>query len=416
MASIYEVPDLHSEQKLDDEAAVRSALSLVNIIVSRRNPLLGALVMQMQTVFDDSPAALSVSIDRDIHLHINTDYWWRILTNADLADAFIHEALHVAQDHPVRFDPSPAVDAATDLAINQFDDLIGSDYIARAGVTLSNIGDTMRWTGDLRPGESADYYLAKFQQGGASKQDTQTQEQQETDTDVAPASGGSHAVWSQSTNEAEQTITNALSQAMALSGGDGRGVIAAGLVVKIKQGGKAFQLPSLRQGVMDFTRRQTAQAVKRTYSRYAAPRAAGVLRRGRKREVTPQQRIDVFIDASGSISDTALADVFATVARANVQKKTPVQFVPHYFDTEVYDANWGEAIGRGGTRIQAVFDWLRAQNRNPGNDVLIVTDGQGEPTIEDFGYRATWIVTKASEMYTKVPAHHRMVRVNGEKS
>jgi predicted metal-dependent peptidase len=431
---VYEVPDLHELNLMADEAAVRSAINTANIIVNRRNPLLARVIMQMQVVFDDTPAPVSVSVARDVTLHVNTDYWWRVLTNQDLADLLIHEALHITQNHPVRFTPGKLVNLATDLAINQFDDLADSDVLSRMGITMDTIGDYATWFDDLAPKQSADYYLKTLQEPGAKSGESDEKsdgadESPNDDQDDAEAADGQteatashqdaafnpdaeHQAWLESSGDAEQTITNVVQQAMTLSGDDGRGTVSGELLEKIAHRGKAFTLPTLTQGVQSFTRQQVRVDRRRSYSRYAVPRAENVVRRGRRYRQSTPVVVPVFVDASGSVSVETLADILASVTRFNEKKQTPVQFDIYFFDTQVYEGVAPDtAAGRGGTIMQIVFDWLAEQGRSMHQEVLLITDGFGEATIDDRGYRATWLITHTGEVSTTIPATHHVVRV-----
>lgn len=421
---IYEVPDLATMQLLDDKAAVSSAIHVGIGLVARRQPLLGALLMQMQIVFDATPAPVSISVETDIWLHVNTDYWFFIQTNQQLADLLLHEALHVAQNHIGRFTPSRLVNLATDLTVNQFGDLADSPIIQQTGVTMVNIHQILPGLPALAPKQSADYYLQVFaahgQQGktagAGAEQQPNSQQTQSAHTGKLPDIATAHTAWQRSQDNADQVIQHAVRQAMAISQQQGRGVVSDAVLAAIAQGGKNFQLPTLRQGIATYTKQQVRRQTERTYMRYATPRSAGVIRRGKRVVVTKQIVIHVFVDTSGSIALASLADTLQSLQRFNELQRTPVQYQVHYFDTQVYDEiPTGSVKGRGGTTIQAVFDWLKAHEIGPQTEQLIITDGQGEDTITDYGYRATWLITHVEAFATQIPSTHHVIRLKEGK-
>ncbi|MDR0899897.1 MAG: hypothetical protein LBM27_06035, partial [Lactobacillaceae bacterium] len=347
---VYEVPDLFENDLIHDQSAVKSSISVANILLSRKSPMLGNLISQMEVVFDDSPAPLSVSIENKLFLHVNIDKWWHITSNQDLADLLLHEALHIAQNHPVRFDNSKEVNLSTDLAINQFDALSNSRIIKSSGVTLENISRFTTWGGQLEEKQSADYYLSKFipndkknnsnnngTNNSGDQEDSKSNSQQgENQGDKESEIGQEHLSWNKSSENADQTILNALQFAISSSGDEGRGLITEELQEKIDQKGKVFQLPTLKKGINDFTKHKISSATKRTFYKYTTPRSQNVLRRGTKKMFSTPVTIDIFLDSSGSISIEQLSDDLISIKRANEKQKNPIFFDIHYFDTKVY--------------------------------------------------------------------------------
>lgn len=93
------------------------------------------------------------------------------------------------------------------------------------------------------------------------------------------------------------------------------------------------------------------------------------------------------IDSSGSTSGFVMMEMVNFVKRQ--ADATKVLF----FDTtvlKVVDAktfSYKDAIGRGGTLIQPVFDWMR--DNAPGEDLAIITDGYFfERDLQTHGVRA----------------------------
>jgi predicted metal-dependent peptidase len=98
------------------------------------------------------------------------------------------------------------------------------------------------------------------------------------------------------------------------------------------------------------------------------------------------------IDSSGSTSGFVMMEMCSFVKKQ--ADATKVLF----FDTEVLkvlDAktfSYKDAIGRGGTLIQPVFDWMR--DNAPGEDLAIISDGYFfERDIQTHGIRAACYLT-----------------------
>lgn len=474
--TVYEVPDLHSLNLLNDFSAVKSAIQLANSILAKTAPLLSSVIMQMKIEFDNIQAPADLSIDKDIHLHINTEYWKDIQTNADLVALLTHEALHVTQNHVGRFPQGFIYNIAEDLAINQFDVLSKSIWIESNGVNMQtvlnkNFGQPIRSKlKTLAELQSADYYIDSLEtyeapddalsspdpSGDENEQPSEIYNQQVTEVSVSSENkvetpsdvdkhqqsasnnqkglvssltteepnklkSGSmsttHDAWAKSSDESEQTIVNVVKQATEISNDPSqRGFVAGNIAEKIDRNGKYFVLPTLKQGIASFTKNQVRKKYENTFMRYAPPRSENVLRRGKRRKQDTVINIDVFVDASGSISSETLANVLASVEHINTQRQTPVNYRVHYFDTKVYeesDTEYGYAYGRGGTTFQSIFNWLYDNNRLKNNQVLIITDGYGEDNIDDMGYSAHWLITHTNQSYlTKIPTGHVMTRIN----
>lgn len=115
-----------------------------------------------------------------------------------------------------------------------------------------------------------------------------------------------------------------------------------------------------------------------------------------------QVNVVVFIDTSGSMSDTEVAYSMGEIKTMVKDIKAKVDVV--LIDTKVNkvyrqikDPRDLEIVGRGGTLFQPAFDYLR-QNKHTNRDTLAVyfTDGYGEPEdqITRYGFNNIyWVLT-----------------------
>lgn len=421
MSEIYEVPDLYELNKMDDEEAVLSAVSLAKSMVARDHPLLGGILIQMKVVFDDVQAPAGVSFENsNIILHINTKLWSDlIMTNTDLSALLIHETLHITQNHLARFKNSVGdkkTNIALDLAINQFSELVDTELIKK-GVNMSSIYNFVNIKGNgLQSLQSAEYYLSKFSDDD-NTQNGNGQSQQST-----PQFEPNHDVWNESEPEEEeiiqataQIIQNAVeTTGKSVDSSQGRGLVSDELLEVIKAKGKVFTIPTLENSLKSEIGRLMKKPKKRTYFRYAPEWSPNVLRKGKKRVFEPEQKIEIFVDTSGSVDEQRLANALASIDNFNKQRSVPMTLTTKYFDTKVYeeDTKLNEVLGRGGTQIQSVFDYLKASELPLDTNFIIVTDGQGERTIDDFGYSGVWLLT--TKPCTQIPKSHKQIRIEGK--
>lgn len=120
--------------------------------------------------------------------------------------------------------------------------------------------------------------------------------------------------------------------------------------------------------------------------------------------MTPGEEIDVdiFLDMSGSISD-AQSKVFLGEIAGMMESFTGYKINIACFDTQVYNPQTFTSenldsiddyklMGGGGTDFSCVFDYLKAQGRNP-NRLIVFTDGYPYGTWGDPDYcDTTWII------------------------
>ena len=142
---------------------------------------------------------------------------------------------------------------------------------------------------------------------------------------------------------------------------------------------------------------------KRTYTRFN-PRQGNRVDILRGKKELHNKNIHCFIDNSGSMGPTEIEYGVTEVAAVASSIRANLSIIP--FDTVVYYNNKQEVdkfgkfafvpTGRGGTSFQPVFDYLKEQNANNDNDVIvIITDGYGESRIDNYGLRnVIWILVE----------------------
>ena len=142
---------------------------------------------------------------------------------------------------------------------------------------------------------------------------------------------------------------------------------------------------------------------KRTYTRFN-PRQGNRVDILRGKKELHNKNIHCFIDNSASMGPTEIEYGVTEVAAVASSIRANLSIIP--FDTVVYYNNKQEVdkfgkfafvpTGRGGTSFQPVFDYLKEQNANNDNDVIvIITDGYGESRIDNYGLRnVIWILVE----------------------
>lgn len=182
-----------------------------------------------------------------------------------------------------------------------------------------------------------------------------------------------------------------------------RGLMAGGLYDQAIEGksekGKLPLKTVLQQGVG-----RLRAGVRSTYSRiYKHQGNRPVIKKGKKK--LWNKNIRVFLDNSGSMGTFEIS--WATMEVAAIAKaiKANLSIIP--FDTVVYSEN--EQVipksgkfkfvptGRGGTRFQPVFDYMKQVGVTNQNDVvIIISDGYGESRIENYGFRnVIWVMVES---------------------
>lgn len=108
------------------------------------------------------------------------------------------------------------------------------------------------------------------------------------------------------------------------------------------------------------------------------------------------KNVNVFVDNSGSMSETEINFAISEIAAVAFKIKANLEVIP--FDAQVYPehkqtiskkgAYKYEPVGRGGTAFQPIFDYEKEQGATNQNDLIIIlSDGYGESTVDTHGLR-----------------------------
>ena len=182
-----------------------------------------------------------------------------------------------------------------------------------------------------------------------------------------------------------------------------RGLMAGGLYDQAIEGKSEKGKLPLKTVLQQVIGRLRA-GVRSTYSRiYKHQGNRPVIKKGKKK--LWNKNIRVFLDNSGSMGTFEIS--WATMEVAAIAKaiKANLSIIP--FDTVVYSEN--EQVipksgkfkfvptGRGGTSFQPVFDYMKQVGVTNQNDVvIIISDGYGEPHIENYGFRnVIWVMVES---------------------
>ena len=378
----------------------------------------------------------------------------------DVVAIYFHELNHLLYEHPSRYRDrmqsglGQVVNIATDTQINQERRIANNKTLSEYGITLEGVRKGYDLPNLMANKDSEYYYeeLYKKLKSGqcrtCGQQKPQNQQNQQNDqngqngqgqnghggsccpscgqpmngnaTGDAMGAQGSHKVWGQipdNTAEGEIADEMASHESMKnivkrildspdlrkqLSNEKLRGILPGHLYDELIEGkavkGKLPISAVIRKGTG-----KLRNGSKRTYTRFN-PRQGNRVDILRGKKELHNKNIHCFIDNSGSMGPTEIEYGVTEVAAVASSIRANLSIIP--FDTVVYYNNKQEVdkfgkfafvpTGRGGTSFQPVFDYLKEQNANNDNDVIvIITDGYGESRIENYGLRnVIWILVE----------------------
>jgi len=134
-----------------------------------------------------------------------------------------------------------------------------------------------------------------------------------------------------------------------------------------------------------------------------------------------QVQLKVYVDHSGSISDATLTGLLSQVA--TLVQAMPTTITVKAFDAivhtgQTYQANFPQQIrfqrqGGGGTVYQSVFDDLQQQQAtNQTTLALILTDGQGESTLDQHHFtNVIWLLAHADDHLSVQPVYGQVIHL-----
>jgi len=346
---------------------------------------------------DAIPTAGVLAKDGDIRM------WWNpkflaSLTNLQVKGLLKHEAMHLALDHTTsrRMTPHLIHNYATDLAINSD---IPKDELPEGGLIPGEAFSelTEEQADNLGPEGVARYQrvsnkIASFPRGESSEwYFTKLMEDPEIAKDIQDANGGEgepglpggmddHGQWGEMSDEERDLIKGKIAKSVedAVKECDrtGRwGTVSSDMRSKLRDLiANDVDWRAVLKKFCGMSRRGTRTTSWTRLNRKYAGLTAGV-----KRGYTSS--IAVYIDQSGSVSDSDLEIAFANLR--NLAKRT--EFITYHFDTSVdteSETSWksGKAptVHRtrcGGTDFECVTKHAN-KNKNRFDGYIIITDGE----------------------------------------
>jgi len=340
-----------------------------------------------------------------------------------------HVALHVVWQHPLRYREQVAtqhqlVTLATDLAVNQY-----VDGLPDEAVRLATVQPLVTTKLPLKA-DSGIYLKLLQQQQQPDKQDDQSQSGQATTGDDRQPSVGDEQTppiddvqsWTDSGQLTNPNLAAARLQQLAKDAWAQTNEVGRGLVA----GKVAAQLAVQRHAPQIDWRQLLARGVGQIPSGKQLSRARFNRRQPFRMELPGQiseTRLDlqVYVDNSGSISDTTLQQLLSQVA--TLTQMVTATITVKAFDAivqpgQTYQASLPQQIrftrrGGGGTVYQAIFDDLAAHHlTNATTLALILTDGRGEAQVEPHRFtNVVWLLASANDHLSVNPVIGRVVNL-----
>ncbi|MFC6181719.1 vWA domain-containing protein [Lactiplantibacillus daowaiensis] len=342
-----------------------------------------------------------------------------------------HVALHVIWQHPLRYrqqvqSQPQLVQLATDLAVNQY-----VSGLPKGSPQLATIQPTVAVPLPIKA--DSQVYLRLLQSAAETSHTTgdttASADKTRQQANPQPAAGAGTAQtmidsphsWQATTGQLTnpnlaqarlQQLTQTAWQQTTLAN---RGLVAGQIVT---------QLQVTRQPAALDWRRLLATGIGQMPVGKRPSRARFNRRQPTRMELPgqisdPQLQVRVYVDHSGSISDTTLQYLLsqvATLTQAIAATITVSTFDAVVQPGQVYQANLPQQIrftrvGGGGTVYQSIFDDLkRCHATNRTTLALILTDGQGERTVVSHGFtNVIWLLATAHDRLSVQPVIGRVV-------
>lgn len=320
----------------------------------------------------------------------------------DLVNNLQHQALHIIWQHPLRYadrSDKELVGIACDIAVNQY-----LDRAAAGTMTLEKIKQIIRQP--LLAKQDSSYYLKKLSQLNPD------QKKQLADATKRYQHGKKkrrvfHQGWFNHGNSLvrrgrlKATIKKSVDQLSERQ----RGQLPQPIKAALEPADGNYQLP-FRHAFW-----RLIGQVPRGYQ----PSRARFNRRQPQRLELPGKitklvsYLYVFIDESGSMSNATVAKIIQLLNQ--LTKRADIEMMVGSFDAAVQSSperiTGGRTLtferhGGGGTSYQSVFNYLRDQHIRRQTPLVIVTDGWGESSINDWGFHQTlWLLTRQGDLSVK---------------
>ncbi|KRL56411.1 vWA domain-containing protein [Furfurilactobacillus rossiae] len=374
-------------------------------------------------------------------LRVNDCHWQQAQNEGLLLALLVHEALHLLWQHPLRYlhESGQNVDIATDVAINQVmttqipgawtlgwlnqrlqrqlpSNADSAVYLAALNQVTVDSTDHNHTTSEELTGSSQGSVIDKklsavrHTDGAGQQQDEFFNESKRNEPHLAD----SHDGWtSSSVNDelARANLRQRINQALERTTLTQRGKLPSAVQAKLASfSQQRAHLPwtailSKLIGTVSHGKRDSrARFNRRQPQRMALP---GQIARRRV-------AVTAFIDESASISTQMTVRFINELTGLTRAYELALTVIP--FDAAVHDpitlsssSQVAEKLRArhvgGGTSFQSVFDYLKADcSQTPTSLIVILTDGEGETTIDAHGYhRVLWVLVGPQELSVQTP-------------
>ena len=372
-----------------------------------------------------------------------------LLGSLDNFEQFItamkHEGFHLLYNHLAIYHDLVSggfrqfVNLATDAEINQYLTHLPKNY-----VTLETLAKKLQLTDDekIEENQGSYYYfqlLKDMQENqedsnsdsdNSSSDDSQENEEKEEKSDNVAReedADSRHEKWEEGTEDAEATeeatrqFINSVAKATEEMLSDGRGTIGSDIQSAIDRLNERPKIKwqSLLRRALSFTPLGKKKTMTRLNRRFPD-------RLEMRGQLTGDgKEIYAFIDTSGSMEESDLS--VALNECLAIAKQQDARLFIGEIDTTLHalteikrrsDIHY-ELTGRGGTRLQPIFDFLSADKISKHAIIVIFTDGEIEDTIDTRKYaNVFWILNddeKLQNFEQSVSADGKKLALQNEK-
>lgn len=429
----------HLQQNFEGTGGSEAFVSDLLAAFLRQQPFYGHLLVQLPRRYEHTARTLFALgwQGTQLGLLINDRYWSTVVNIDEIQAMLVHLSLHLLWEHPLRYAFDTDVDTvaiATDVAVNQVMDppLPQTWTLAALNQRLDRHlpanADSQLYLKALREsgaqsavlGSSTDFKQIKL--NDASSQPTAVQHHQNDRQRVDQIKSAKRqlvddpSTWQtlsrRDTQSANEQIHSLFQQALEQTTSVQRGRLPSTVTAQISRLRQRWRNQPWQSRLAQFIG-STPQGQQTSHARFN--------RRQPYRMELPGQlqrrvaELVIAIDESASIDSDTLATFLTTVQA--IMRSTPAPIMVLFFDAKV-QRSVTLAAGQtklpmtflrrqvgGGTRFQAIFDYLTSQAKlGMPPIVLVLTDGQGESVITAGGFtRVLWLVTVGHDLSVQSP-------------
>ncbi len=365
--------------------------AIVRLILNNKERFYGNFLLNSRRIYTKSIPTAGVSITEQVNLYINPDFF-DSLSLEEQTDVLKHEAQHLINFHPLRFDKASdnknehsLFNIAADAEINP-----PLKSLHKMGVTVKKIQEMLP-DEKIKDNMLAEYYFEKLKKAKNKMQDKFEEMLKNGDIKLVD----DHSKWSESTKNdslAKSILTSAMKGAVEKTGGIGNcpNEVALALDKLCKS------TINWKQQLRQFFAR--VHKYNKTITRKKRNRRYGVLVAGKKKK--PQVHVAIGIDESGSVSQQEWEQFYGEIAK--IHKSGDVKMTIVTCDTEVgqvFDYDPKKPIKRtrsGGTMYQPVID--KASELNVDALIFFNDRGHFDNGLKKPNYPVLWATVGRDSM------------------